>query len=345
LRYYKISISDPSNPNAGEQVYTSLVNGQTDPGALQVELDCMITQSHTPSGSTLVKIWGVGLPAISQAKNLNPVVDGQSLKPKFCKVFGGFAKGLPLANPKQSGLLFQGNIQQAFGNWQGLEMSLELIIYPGQGEATIPKNIVLDWKANQKLSDAISNTLKTAFPDYKLDIAISDKLTLAYDQAGAYQTLVQFATAINVISRNIVQGNYPGVSMLIQEQTIRVYDGTSQKDPLELDFTDMIGQPTWIDVNVIMVKLAMRADLLPGAFIKLPKSAVNVVTTAQSFSQYRQGSVFQGSFQVQEVRHVGSFRVPDANAWCTIIKATPTTSQTTQEQSASTTVRTENQIT
>jgi hypothetical protein len=40
-----------------------------------------------------------------------------------------------------------------------------------------------------------------------------------------------------------------------------------------------------------------------------------------SFSPFRQGSAFQGTFLVRTLRHVGSFRQADAQAWVTIVDA------------------------
>jgi hypothetical protein len=54
----------------------------------------------------------------------------------------------------------------------------------------------------------------------------------------------------------------------------------------------------------------------------LPKA--QVTTTAQSYPAYRNNLVFQGSFLVTRVRHVGNFRDPDAASWVTTIDAVTT---------------------
>jgi hypothetical protein len=103
MRYYRIEI------DGGSTVFTSYENGQNIPGALQVELDIPVAAMHSPGNAgAFVKIWGVPLSMISQASNLNN---------KAIKVYGGFQKGLPLANPKQAGLLVQDYTYQSFGNW------------------------------------------------------------------------------------------------------------------------------------------------------------------------------------------------------------------------------------
>ena len=107
MRFYRIEI------DGGSTVFTSYANGQNIQGALQVELDIPVAAMHSPDNAgAFVKIWGVPLSMISQANNLNF---------KGIKVYGGFQKGLPLANPKQSGFLVRGFISQSFGNWQGTD--------------------------------------------------------------------------------------------------------------------------------------------------------------------------------------------------------------------------------
>jgi hypothetical protein len=94
-RYYRIEID-------GGPTYTSFNNGVTNPAALQVELDIPVAPFASPASTgAFVKIWGIPLDDIRQSKDL---------RFKGIKVFGGFQKGLPLANPAQAGLLVQGYI-------------------------------------------------------------------------------------------------------------------------------------------------------------------------------------------------------------------------------------------
>ena len=153
MRYYKIVITDPSSGNVitppgfdgllGGASYTSFVNGQSLPGAWNVELDIPVIGAATPQGSAGARIWGISRQEISQANDLNG---------KNISIFGGMQKGLPLANPAQSGLLVQGFIFQAFGNWIGTDMTLDFVINPGQATSSTPgglgtlpkpKNLVL----------------------------------------------------------------------------------------------------------------------------------------------------------------------------------------------------------
>lgn len=318
MRYYSITITTPGGalvrpaplaPLGLPATYTSLgPGGQTLTNALNVELDLSVVPYATPLSAGLVRVWGISLPEIAQASNLN----GFEIK-----VYGGMAKGLPLANPAQAGLLVQGQVFQAFGNWIGTDQTLDLIIRPSTGEIDNPKNIILNWKAGTKLSEAIAVTLLTAFPDYQIDINISPRLVLSHDQVGYYQNVTQLAALIKNLSADIVGGSYTGVEVILSEKKFKVYDQTTPARPKLIAFQDMIGQPTWIAPGTIQVKCIMRADISVADYIKLPP--VLVTTSAQSFSQYRSQSAFQGSFLVNEVRHVGNFRQRDAASWATVI--------------------------
>jgi len=309
VRYYRIEIGG-STPIT----YTSHPNGTFDPNSLQVDIDIPVVPFATPMGQAMVRVHGISLQTISQARDLN----GAPIK-----VYGGMQAGLPLAKPMQSGLLCEGTIFQAFGNWIGTEQTLDLIIVTDGGATQgDPKNLVLNWTKGQVLSEAIQQTLQTAYPAYKTEINISPNLVLTSDASGYYQTIEQLATSIHSLSTSIIGGSYPGVNILLKQGVFVVYDGTSVTDPTPIDFTDLIGQPTWIDAPSIQINTVMRADLEVGDYIKLPTTLVT--TTAASLSQARDKSAFQGVFQIDLVRHVGSSRQPDARSWISTFNAHPT---------------------
>jgi hypothetical protein len=296
------------------ETYTSFVNGKTLPGALNVELDILLAPFGAPVGGSFVRVWGIGLREIVQSNDLKGFLIG---------VYGGMQRGLPLANPNQAGLLTQGFIFQAFGNWVGLDQTLDLIILPGTGTADKPKNIIQNWKKGTKFKDAIQQTLSTAFPTFKSDIKISDDLVLAEDDIGYYQTVEQYAQYVKQMSFNIIGGDYNGVDIRLTKNTFFVYDATVEQKPLEIEFKDLIGQPTWIDAPIMQVKTVMRADISVGDFIKLPQGLATTTAAAQS-SLLDLKTSFQGVFLVNQVRHVGNFRQPDAASWVTVIDASPT---------------------
>lgn len=315
MRYYDIAIT-------GGPSFTSLVNGRTSPGALNVEMDVFAFNYSTPSGGgtdvqSWVRIWGVPLSLISQASDLNG---------KEIIIKGGMAKGLPLATAaaNQAGVLVRGKIYPAFGNWIGTDMTLDLVLSPYTGSAVTPTNVTQDWKKNTKMSDAIKATLKTALPNLKPKIEISDKLILPYDSPWVYQTLQQFADFCRTISVSILgagasNSKYPGVNMTIKGDTVYVYDGTqsSGQKSKAIQFRDMIGQPTWLGAE-INFKTMMRADLQIGDIIEMP-NAIPIQTPLSSLARTR--PTFRGKYQVTQARHLGNYRQPDAGSWATVFNA------------------------
>ena len=313
MRFYDITLSK-SDGTVVKQ-WTSKVNGQADPGALLIEMDVILAAEHTVLPNSYIRIWGISLQNIGQASNLNGLA---------ITVSGGMQAGLPLANPKQAGVLFKGTVNQAFGNWQGTSQTLDLLAIAAPPtlaaitQQQVPLNLSFHWPQGTALKDAIAATLRAALPDFKQNISIDTAIVYSEDAAGYYWTLPQFGTFLNKLSKSIKKStDYPGISIVVQGDTIKVTDGTiTVFAPKSIKFTDLVGQPTWIGPQEISVKCVMRGDINVGDKVTLPKG--QVTTTAASLSQFRQGSVFQGTFFVAGVRHVGNSRQPDANAWVTI---------------------------
>lgn len=313
MRYYRIVISDKASGKTVKE-WSSQASGRTIAGALNVELDVPTYDMASPMGAAYIRVWGISLQDIAQATDLN----GQSLM-----LFAGMAAGLPLAKPDQAGLILQGDIQQCFGNWQGTSQTLDLIVNVSGGTAEEPKNIVMDWKAGTPMSSAIESTLKVAFPDFTPVITISEDLMLSHDQPGYYQTITQFAEYVKQISQSIKNDpNYVGVRIAVKEKQFIVYDGSTKTSPMELDFSDLIGQVTWKAFGTVNVRVVMRSKIQVGDYIKLPRGQVTI--SAQSASQYRTKTAFRGVFMVTAVRHIGNFRQPDADSWITSIDAITT---------------------
>lgn len=312
MRYYRIVITDTETKKVLRD-YNSYLGSVSDPGALNVELDISVAPYSIPYGSSWVRVWGISLQDISQAADLNPSAKGVG---KRIEVYGGMQKGLPLANPKQSGLLASGIVQQAFGNWIGTSMTMDLIISAGPN-SQLPSNITVNWKAGTTLVEVIKRTLQTAFPGYAQTINISPDLVLSHDEAGFYGTLGQLAAYLKGISARILGGTYQGVEIVVKDKSFVVYDGTSKTKPFPIQFTDLIGQATWIASQEVQLNCVMRADLNVGDYITMPPG--QAINTAQSFSQFRQKSAFQGTFMIRAMRHVGNFRYPEGEAWITTL--------------------------
>lgn len=322
-RYYAIKITNPDTGQlikatgfeALDSTYTSFYQGKTLPNAWNIEIDVYLATFATPVGGSLVRVWGISLKEISQASNLNG---------KNIKVYLGMQKGLPLANPAQAKLIFSGVIFQAFGNWIGTDMTLDLIINPGIGTPTEPKNLIHNWKKGTKLEDAIKTTISTAFPGYTVDTAISPDLVFTQDDVGYYETIEQFAEYIRSRSKSIInKPDYNGVEISLTDKKFSVFDITTEKTPTQIAFQDLIGQPTWIEPPFISIKTVMRGDLNVGDYIKLPQGLATTTAAAQP-SQFNTKVEFQGVFLISSVRHIGNYRQPDAASWVTVFVAVPT---------------------
>lgn len=334
MRYYKIEITEQDgSPVIGVQgqpigPFTSLMEfgRTTNLAALNVYLDLPVAAYDSPiSTSGLVKIWGLPLAYISQASNLNG---------KRIVVYGGMSPGLPLADPSQQGILVTATIQQAFGNWQGTNQTLDMYIRPSEGGPLAPRNIIFDWKKDTPMAQAIQNALSTAFKKegYKVNVNISPNLVAYENMAAPYQSVRQFAENMRQLSRDILTNDlYPGVRIMFSDGEFNVYDvdkaGAIAGNPAEIKFTDYIGQPTWLQFGVITFKTVMRGDIAVGDYVRLPsQSSFYQLTTVGSQSQERTRSAFSGVYQINSVRHLGEFRQRGGDNWVTVFEASPTTS-------------------
>lgn len=313
-RFYDIQIGGDTAAR-----FTNQVNGVYDPGALMVEFDIPAVPFAAPMGLASVVIWGVSLAQVEQASDFN----GAPIS-----VYGGMQKGLPLATAdvQQQGLLVQGSIFQAFGNWMGVNQTLNLVIQggptTGTGTQDQPANLAFKWKKGTELSDMVTQTLNQAYPGIQVNSNVSSGLILPADETGYYQTLTQFAQYVKNVSQAIKGDNYAGVDIVITENSFNIFDGTSQSSPNQLAFQDLIGQPTWLNSSMVQFNTVMRADLQLGDAIKFPPlAAFQTTTTQQSQSQARSKVAFNGTWNLSMVRHIGNSRASEANQWITTFQA------------------------
>lgn len=311
MRYYDISIT-PKGSASASFAWGSHPGGRFDPGALNVMFDMPVLPYGIPAGGQTVMIEGVPLEVISQAHDF---VGSQ------ITIRGGMQKGLPLANPAQAGVLVSGDILQSFGNWEGTEMTLSLVIYPSRYTQKNQGNIVLNWRAGQPLAEALRSCLSIAYPGMPISINIGSNLVLDNDEPHAAGTLDALADYLGDFTEQHFQQR---VMVTIQAGKLVVFDRTYRPSPIQINFTDLIGQPTWVEPQIMQMKTVMRADLQIGSNILMPKGMQNmpglVATWPQSMpSSIRYESAFQNEFFVREVRHIGSFRSPDSSDWCTVL--------------------------
>jgi hypothetical protein len=344
MRYYDLTISDPVSglvyqPTttglgfsklSGGSTFTSYVNGKTLDGALNIEFDFPVYPFSNPQGNSMIRVWGVGLPMIAQATNLN----GSNFVLK-----AGMQAGLPLANPAQNGVIAQGIIYYAYGNWQGVNQTLDLIVYPG---AAAPMDIQFTWPQGTQIGPAIQTALLGAFgpgsssqQQYTVSAPnIANSLATGVDQKGTYPSLATFAAFIldksQEIGRQQYGENYPGVQIIPQGNAIYITDGQgpSATPVTMLNFQDLIGQPTWIGPATVNFKTVLRADIQVGQNIKFPMGinapfALTSQAAASPLAPASSRTAFQGSFRVTEAHHFANFRQADAESWNTTFSAVP----------------------
>lgn len=311
MRFYNIIITNAKGKQL--RAYTSLkADGSFNGQALRVTLDVPQSSFAQPAGLAMVRIYGVQFPDINYTGDIN----GMNVT-----VSAGMSKGLPLANPKQQGLIAQGYIYQAFGNWQGNEISLDLIIAPAVGNAVQAAPITLDWKNGTPFGGAVKNALNAAFPDFDVIGNLSGAVTANQDTPHISSSMGDFAQKCFEFSneRN-TQPNYFGANICLRGNHFYIYDGTSTEgqSSISVAFTDLIGQPTWLEYNTMQFKVVMRGDLSPGAIVTLPKGT-NIINAQNTFTQFRQNLSFQNSFIVTKIRHLGDSRQRGADSWVSIV--------------------------
>lgn len=310
MRYYDLKIANQTGATTLHYTsYPAGLGGAPDPGALNVIFDFLAYPQATPMGGSTIRIEGIDPSILSNAKSFS----GQ-----IASLSGGMGRGLPLVSPAQAGLLAQGKIYQSFANWTGTQVDLNLVLMPSPYTIDNPGNIVLNWTAGTTLSNALTNTFNTAFPGYKVLINIAD-IVLSFDEKHVSSTLAGLASLLSDVTSTNVQ-------IVVNGTTITVFDATYRPNAKQLAFTDFIGQPMWIEQATIQARTVLRGDIQIGDTLLMPSGYQNlpgfVQTTAAAIpSQLNYKSAMQGTFVVQAVRHIGNFRQPDGNAWCTVINA------------------------
>lgn len=340
-RYYNIEISSlttPAVPATGviggvsqALTYTSVTNGVFNPAALLVEFDFFsyLNAAVATDGATIT-IHGVGLSNISQA---------QKFTGRNVKVSAGMSGGLPLEDPTQKGLILNGQIKQAWANWVGTEMDLNLLVFPSLYPYGQPGNFVLNWIAGKSLQDALTVTLNVAFPNVGVVFDLSKPYILGRNVISMHNTLSQLAS---LIKSTTASPGFSGVTVSTPiNNTIIVSDGlnvTGQKQPKQIKYTDLIGQPTWVGAASMMVTTVMRGDIQVNSIVTMPQgpggpgqvtlSGVGIDLQSVQPSNVNYATAFQGQFQVNAIRHIGNSRDTGPTAWVSVFECLPLTTTT-----------------
>jgi hypothetical protein len=319
MRWYDIEISGGNSQPISYKSTNS--DGTNAIGALDIEFDIHVVSANTPQGNPYVRIFGIPLLTVKQQNDLN----GANIS-----LAAGFSGGLPLENASQKGIIASGKIFQAFGNWLGNKQTLDLYFYAsGDASATDPLNIGYNWKKGTQLGTNIQNVLTQAFPDYTIQMNVSQDLALLEDTPGTYQTLNQFNDTVNQLSMSLKQSDdkYTGISIVINsspssgKKIISVFDNSiAAQKVVEIKFNELVGQPTWIGPYEIQFICPLRSDLSVGDNVKLPPTQVTQAAVQRSV-QASANSAFSGNFIIKAIEHVGRFRDPSGENWVTYITA------------------------
>lgn len=317
MRYYSLSLSSSTGSTVGLPSWGSYPGGTYDPGALNILFDLFVAPAGVPFGASTIRVEGVDPAILTNARTFTGMT---------ATLLGGMMPGLPLATAANNGQLVKGQIYQSYANWVGTQVDLAFVLLGSPYTQAQPGNIVLNWKAGTQLSAALQSTLQTAFPNDKISMNISPNLVLSHDEVHAAYTLDGLGALLADITPTQVQ-------IVKNGDTIRVIDTTFKPGPKTLDFVDFIGQPAWIEPNMIQTKLTLRGDLQVGDIIQMPSQyssgAPGFVTTFASSlpSQLNYKSAIQGQFVIQSIRHVGDLRQPRGEAWVTVVNAASTGAQ------------------
>jgi hypothetical protein len=308
--------------------YTSVTNGVFNPAALLVEFDFFsyINAAAGTDGATIT-IHGVGLANISQA---------QKFTGRNVRVSAGMSGGLPLEDPSQKGLILAGQVKQAWANWVGTEMNLNLLVFPSLYTYTTPGNFIVNWMAGTSLQDALTVTLNTAFPNVGIVFNLSKPYTLGRNVQSLHNTLSQVAA---LIKSTTASPGFDGVTISTPiNNTITVSDNlnvTGQQQAKAIKYTDMIGQPTWVNAAAMMLTVVMRGDIQVGSVLTMPQgpggpgqvtlSGVGNAGQAVQPSNVNYATAFQGKFQVNAIRYIGNSRDTGPTAWVAVLECLPLT--------------------
>jgi hypothetical protein len=307
--------------------WTSFPNGSFDAKAQDIVFDMQIVPANNPSGATIISVHGVSIEDLRQAKNFK----GSTLS-----LTAGMQGGLPLsANQPKPELLITSTVFGAFGNWEGTEQTLDFVVIPSLYTDENPGNIVFSWSPGQTFTEAITATLSRAYPASTVSVTVNPSLSLPSNQPVLHKssTSTGLAHFIHRLTYGALGQSYHGVKIYFVGSQITVTDYSSSTSPVvTLKFTDLIGQPTWLDPPVLTINTILRADIKIGGYIKLPVKDIpgpgSVLTSPTISGAVFSNKVnFSGTFVVVSIRAVGQFRGTGADSWLTVIQAVPVAAQ------------------
>jgi hypothetical protein len=189
--------------------------------------------------------------------------------------------------------------------------------FGGGGFRLPPVNLIHNMQPGQFLGDAIKQTINAAFPGVDVVTLLSSALKLNFNDSGFYQSLSQYTGYLKTLSSSLMGG--PGISVFAHGKVLTHTDWTQPGATVQLDYTDLIGQPTWVGPDMINFSSVLRADLIPPCTISLPETlfATAWTTNMNMRDVPSMMTTFTGTFLLYKVRHIGDSRSPDGSQWRT----------------------------
>ncbi|MDF7673944.1 hypothetical protein PT277_08030 [Acetobacteraceae bacterium ESL0709] len=307
--------------------------GRYDGGSLDIQfkVDQVSLDNYTLASIT---IYGVDSDVLSQAT---------SMEGRVVELRAGMGKGYPISNPALYGQILSGTVTMGAESWTGPDPSLTLYVKPFTSESDketvdpnkkrisftddtkskIPKNaFIVNIKQGDVISNALINCVKPHFKDYKIyfESTLAIDLKADKDFMNYYEKLEDFVHDIGSKEGSLWK-YYTGLTLSAhtQDKFFIFSDGTSDKDPKQIQFSEMMGQPSWNDKEqAINFSCLMRADLHIGDKIKLPlfdELGKPTDDTVQKIPATKNKSRYSGVFYITAVHYYGWFRSKEGKDW------------------------------
>ena len=126
-------------------------------------------------------------------------------------------------------------------------------------------------------------------------IAGRARVRLTYPSLTTFAQYLQQRTQVMGAS-STGNGNYPGVFIRIQSASKTIYAYDTAFQTVNLNFQDLIGQPTWIDPGTVNFKTVMRSDISVGNMVKFPQRRAAAFCTHLNYCSPRIAREFNHGF-------------------------------------------------
>ena len=359
---HALELAKKEFPFAGLMVTGSILTAMGNWKGQDMTLDIFIApQSTTPPASSAAPTSGEA----SGTGSSTSFMTSQRMRSRQRSIGAPIRRLRSLASPEQ----FDNPLSGITGDINSLITAFNS--FTGGGWMQTPLNLIHNMMPNMPLEGVLQQTLSAAFPNAKIVSLIQAGLKLTYQDSGFYQSLAQYSGYINALSKSIVTGgngsigalagaiggavggdvgsaissvggavskiaggnqnNYPGVNIYAVKDKIILHDGTSILSNVNLNFWDLIGQPTWVSPGKISFMTPMRHDIYPPIMVMLPNDTLQYVNpdpsntyNGQDQTKYLARSLattFQGPCQVDTVQVVGDSRHPAGESWALAVTA------------------------